>query len=178
MFNVREITTKDVDLLLDYWYSRSDDQLIKMGANPSKMPSREVFRINILNQLSLNYKLKKAYATIWLYNGIPIGHNNINKIAFGQEAYMHLHIWDVENRLKGLGQKLIKKSIALFFKNFNLQILFCEPYSKNPAPNKLLRKLGFTFMKKYSTIPGSINFKQEVNRWALSKEKFDTLKWI
>jgi len=37
---------------------------------------------------------------------------------------------------------------------------------------KVLKKIGFTFVKKHTTIPGSLNFEQEVNRWKLTKEMF------
>jgi hypothetical protein len=36
----------------------------------------------------------------------------------------------------------------------------------------VLAKVGFTFVKKYVTVPGIINFEQEVNRWQMSREQF------
>jgi [ribosomal protein S5]-alanine N-acetyltransferase len=36
----------------------------------------------------------------------------------------------------------------------------------------VLAKVGFTFVKKYVTVPGVINFEQEVNRWHMSREHF------
>jgi hypothetical protein len=50
--------------------------------------------------------------------------------------------------------------------------LYCEPYALNPAPNKTLEKLGFKFLKTYTTIPGWINFEQEVNLWELKNNIF------
>jgi RimJ/RimL family protein N-acetyltransferase len=177
MLSVREITTNDIELLLDYWYSRSEYQLKIMGADIQKLPPRNIFKANLEKQLSQNYNEKENFACIWLDNNMPIGHNNINNINIGNEAVMHLHIWNSEKRKSGLGYRLLQLSIPIFFKLFKLDKIICEPYVLNPAPNKTLKKLGFRFEKKYSTIPGSINFKQEVNRWILTKEELKLKNW-
>jgi RimJ/RimL family protein N-acetyltransferase len=67
-------------------------------------------------------------------------------------------------------------TLPYFFQNFELKNLYCEPYALNPAPNKTLKKIGFQFVKQYVTIPGSLNFEQEVNRWELKFEDFVLLK--
>jgi len=51
----------------------------------------------------------------------------------------------------------------------------CEPYALNPAPNKILKKVGFTFIKIYETTPGWINFKQKVNQYEFGKEMLSSL---
>lgn len=57
-----------------------------------------------------------------------------------------------------------------------LKNIYCEPYAQNPAPNKTLAKAGFLFVKKYTTIPGYLNFEQEVNQWLMTQEKFTSLE--
>src|SRR5665213_453769 len=66
----------------------------------------------------------------------------------------------------------LRQSLKLFFDRLELQDLYCEPFALNPAPNAVLAKVGFTFVKKYVTVPGLINFEQEVNRWHMSREHF------
>ena len=61
---------------------------------------------------------------------------------------MHLHLWNTTHRKKGVGSILIKKSLPLFFKNYQLEYLDCEPYALIPAPNKTLEKIGFQFIEK------------------------------
>ncbi len=85
---------------------------------------------------------------------------------------MHLHIWNSEVRKMGLGTQLVKMSLPYFFKNMNLKKLYCEPYALNPAPNNTLKKVGFEFVKEYITIPGFLNFEQQVNLWELTYDKF------
>jgi len=105
-------------------------------------------------------------------DGVPIGHSNVNDVIYGQQATMHLHIWQSANRQKGIGSTLISKSLPFYFEQLQLKKLFCEPYALNPAPNKTLKKIGFELLKNYRTTPGGINFEQEVNRWVLTKERY------
>jgi RimJ/RimL family protein N-acetyltransferase len=103
---------------------------------------------------------KKSYCIIWLVDDTPVGHSNINKIVFGEEAFMHLHIWDNTIRKKGFGTEMVKRTLPYFFNNYKLRNLYCEPYALNAAPNKTLEKVGFEFVKQYTTTPGWINFEQ------------------
>jgi RimJ/RimL family protein N-acetyltransferase len=69
----------------------------------------------------------------------------------------------------------MKMSLRLYFDKFELKKLFCEPYAKNPAPNKTLERLGFDFIEQYDTTPGWLNFFQTVNRWGMDLNKYKTL---
>lgn len=170
--SVREISFDDIDLVSDYWASSDPAFLMSMGVDLAKVPSRVDLVKMLQQQLSLSYKEKLSYAVIWLVNGQPSGHSNINKIIYGKEAFMHLHLWNSKNRRKGFGTEMVKMTIPYFFKNYKLEKLICEPYTLNPAPNNTLRKVGFEFVKSYRTIPGSLNFEQDVNQWELTSEIF------
>jgi RimJ/RimL family protein N-acetyltransferase len=134
----------------------------------SRLPARELFEQALLGNLALPYPKKKAYALIWEANGTPIGHSNLNPVTYGDEGYMHLHIWQEANRKKGWGAGLIALSLPWYFKNMKVKKLYCQPYALNPAPNRLLEKSGFTFVKHYTTIPGSFSYEQPVNLWKIA----------
>ena len=173
---IREIEQKDFNSIADYWLLSDPDFLIKMGVDLGKLPSRNRLIKMLTEQLELPIHLKKTYALIWELNGTPVGHTNVNNIVYGKEATMHLHLWKLDTRNKGLGTELIKKSLPFYFENLKLQKIICEPYALNPAPNRTLQNVGFNFIKKYTTIPGSLNFEQEVNRWELqSKDYFKNI---
>ena len=131
--------------------------------------------IKLESELTKPTQEKEFYYIIWQIDDKPIGHSNINNITYGNNATMHLHIWESENRHAGIGTNLITQTISYYFKNFKLQKLICEPYAENPAPNKILGKIGFKFIKKYKTTPGWINFYQAVNRFELLRERFNKL---
>jgi len=42
----------------------------------------------------------------------------------------------------------------------------------NPAPHKTLEKAGFHLAKEYTTVPGSINFEQQVKQWLITRQAF------
>jgi RimJ/RimL family protein N-acetyltransferase len=175
ILSVREITNRDVELITNYWTTASSDLLLGMGVDLTKMPSRDQW-ISLLNeQISLPYKEKKSYCIIWQLDNVAIGHSNINKIIYGEEAFMHLHLWHSVERRKGVGTQLVRMTLPYFFENFKLKKLFCEPYALNRAPNKTLHKAGFKFVKDYVTTPGWINFEQKVNLWELSRKEFNSM---
>lgn len=88
---------------------------------------------------------------------------------------MHLHLWNNSERKKGMGLNFVRRTLPEYFNNFKLKNLYCEPYAFNDAPNRTLGKIGFDFVRRYRTIPGYLNFEQEVNRWEMTLEKFNAL---
>ena len=170
--SVRELTSKDIDDIVNYWLHSDHDFLEGMGVDLKKIPSENDLRSMLSSQLTQDYQNKSSYCTIWELDGKPVGHCNVNKIEFGKEAYMHLHLWHGEIRKKGAGSNLVRMSLPYFFKNLQLQRVLSEPYALNPAPNKTLPKAGFRFVRSYTCIPGSLNFEQQVNLWEITRDEF------
>jgi RimJ/RimL family protein N-acetyltransferase len=173
--SVREITTADIPFIKNYWLSAAHSFLEGMGVDVSKMPSEEEWTGMLQAQIGKNYFEKQSYCLIWEVDGLPVGHSNVNQIKFGEEAAMHLHLWYPEKRKKGIGPQLVRLGLPLFFRNLQLQKVYSEPYALNPAPGRALEKAGFVFSKKYRTTPGWINFEQEVNRWEMTRERFEKI---
>ena len=175
--SVREIQQSDIEPLSDYWFKSDPAFLISMGVDLSKLPTRNEWEQMLNEQINQSYEEKKSYCIIWLVNDEAIGHCNVNRIIFGDEAYLHLHIWKPNNRTKGMGLQFVKMTLPWFFEKIELKKICCEPYTLNPAPNKTMEKLGFDFIKEYVTVPGWINFEQPVKHWELSLEKFKQLNY-
>lgn len=166
--SVREIKESDIPLIIDYWFNADPAFLTGMGVDLTKIPAKEKWPPMLTEQITLPYEQKRSYATIWELNGKPIGHCNVNEIIFGEQAYMHLHIWNAAERKMGLGVQLIKLSLPFFFKNLQLKKICCDPYALNPSPNKTLARAGFTFIKEYVGFPGAFSFEQPVNHWEIT----------
>lgn len=173
--SVREIQEKDIPHILDYWYTAKEEFLVLMGVEVGKMPSRPDFQAMLLTQLAAHYEHKKAYCIVWLYENKAIGHSNVNPLQYGVEANIHLHLWDGATRKKGLGTEFVKLTLPFYFQQLKLKKLICEPNALNPAPNLTLEKVGFDFVKEYTTVPGFINFEQAVKRWEMTQEKYHLL---
>jgi RimJ/RimL family protein N-acetyltransferase len=176
LLSVREIQLQDIPALVDYWMNADAATLAAMGADINKMPPREEWERMLTEQAKTPIKKRKSYCIIWEIGGEAVGHSNVNNIVFGQEATMHLHLWKADKRQKGAGTRLVKMTLPYFFENLELQTLYCEPYALNPAPNRVLENVGFIFVKKHTTTPGSITFEQEVNRWELTVERYREIR--
>lgn len=170
---VREMRSDDVDSIIDYFLNADREYLNGRGVDINKLPGKQDWKKIILTEFEKVFEYKSLYYLVWEINDTPVGHSHINDIVFGQEAFMHLHLWNSDNRQKGNGSYFVRESLPYYFENFELQNLFCQPYSLNPAPNKTLEKVGFTFIKKYETMPTPINFRQYVNLWKLSRNDFN-----
>jgi RimJ/RimL family protein N-acetyltransferase len=166
--SVREIKESDIPLIIDYWFNAEPSFLTGMGVDLAKIPAKENWQPMLTEQILLPYEQKKSYAIIWELNGKPIGHCNVNDIAFGKQAQMHLHIWYAEERKMGLGVQFIKLSLPFFFEHLQLKKIGCDPYALNPAPNKTLSKVGFTLINEYIGFPGSFSFEQPANHWEIN----------
>ena len=173
--SIREVNQGDVAMIADYWLGASETHLLSMGVDSSKLPSRASFITMLTHQISLPLEDKNSYCLIWERDGQPIGHCNTNPTQFGKEAFFHVHIWHKNYRKLGFGQILLLKSITQFFDVLKLKKLIGEPFASNPGPNRMLQVTGFTKVKKYNTIPGSLSFKQEVIRWEMKRDAFNKL---
>ncbi len=173
--SVREITENDFSAIVDYFLNADSDFLLALGVDASIMPERKAWLNLLADDYHQSVENKKFYYIIWLLDGTPVGHSNINKIIFGKEAYMHLHMWQLDNRQKGIGLQFVQMSVPYYINNFKLKNLYCEPYALNLPPNKTLQKAGFDFREQYETTPGWLNFFQKVNKWCMSNEKYKTL---
>ena len=160
----------DYERMIDYFLQADQKFLISMGVDPGKLPTRKDWLDRLLPDLERTDCEKQTYFLSWLYNGVAIGHSNVNKIKYGEEAYIHLHIWAPEHRKVGIGTEFLRKSANAFIRKFALKSLCCEPYAENPAANRVLSKVGFRFIRRYRTVPGLINFDQEVNQYVIQHE--------
>ena len=167
--SIKPMDLSEAKLMIDYFVSADEGFLKGMGADPAKLPQAdEWFRI-LEEDFSRPFQTRQFYFVTWMADDKPIGHSNINKIIFGQEAFVHLHIWQSQHRRSGSAEFYLANSIAQYFELFKLRKLCCEPFIDNPAPNKVLPKLGFQLIRSYETTPGWINLHQRVNRWEFER---------
>lgn len=169
--SLRQSEVSDFESVVDYFLKSDKDFLLAMGVEISKLPSKEEWLNVLTSDFYMGNEKKSFFYVTLLLNNEPVGHSNINKIVFSEEAYMHLHLWQKQIRQKGIGFDLLQMTLPHYFDTFKLKKLYCEPSAFNPAQNKALEKLGFYFIKSYDTIPGWINSYQTVNRWCLAVEK-------
>ena len=155
--------------MIDYFLLAEDSFLRGMGVDPKRLPTREAWLRQVLIDHDKPDPDKERFYLAWLLDGKQVGHSSINGIKIGVEAYLHLHLWHPQVRKSGLGTEFLRKSVHFYFRRFRFTRILCQPYAENPAPNRALRKLGFQFIKRYRTVPGLINFEQQVNLYELRR---------
>ena len=158
--------------MVDYFLSADDAYLWRLGADRSKFPSRDEWLRQALADRESPDEHKDRLYVAWIYNGRAVGHSSVNQIKIGEQAYIHLHLWDPTLRKSGLGTEFFRKSVDFYFERLHLKRLFCEPHAENTAPNKLLQRVGFRFVKRHRTAPGLINFEQEANLYELTRAEW------
>jgi [ribosomal protein S5]-alanine N-acetyltransferase len=160
---------EEYELMLDYFYKADDAFLCGMGVDRLKLPERDKWLDALLVDHEKPGEERDRFYLVWMFRGERVEHSSINKIVRGIEAFIHLHLWSARLRKAGLGTEFVRKSANFYFERFDLKKLICEPWAGNLAPNRVLEKLGFTFVTRYRTIPGVIAYEQEVNRYELRR---------
>jgi RimJ/RimL family protein N-acetyltransferase len=165
--SVRPLAASEILLVVRYFHTADDAFLLGMGVDRAKLPAEKEWLERSSASLDKPDVEKEVFFVGWVKDGPLVGHSSINKIQFGDQAFIHLHLWKPELRRAGLGATFFKLSANYFMERFQLKRLFCEPYANNPAPNRVLSKLGFRFVKQHRIVPGLISFEQDVNRYEL-----------
>jgi RimJ/RimL family protein N-acetyltransferase len=167
--NVRPMTLPETELIIEYFHGATPEHLETMGVDPTRLPATAAWRERFRQNFALPIEQRPAFQTIWLDGERPIGLSTTDKIVFGEQANMHLHIIDADRRNSGAGAPCVRQSVDIYFETLKLKRLFCEPYAFNVAPNRTLQKTGFKYLKTYMTVPGPLNYHQAVTRWVVER---------
>ena len=166
---VREMELAEVGVIVDYFHSASPEHLELLGVDPTRLPAPEHWRRRYDTECGRGYRERSTILVLWELDGVPFGFSTADKIRYGAQANMHLHIVDPERRRVGLGSECVRRTAAIYFETLALQRLFCEPNAFNVAPNRTLQRAGFTYVKTHMTVPGPLNYHQAVTRWVLER---------
>jgi RimJ/RimL family protein N-acetyltransferase len=159
----------EADCIIDYFHGATPEHLEQLGVDPSRLPDRTRWREILARELGLPIPERRALAVLWEADGRTVGFSTADKITFGREAHMHLHVVDPERRRRGVGVACVRETVKLYFELLRLERLWCEPNAFNVAPNRTLQRAGFTYVKTHRTVPGWINFHQPVTQWVIAR---------
>ena len=125
MKEVTPMSKDEIHFVVDYFCDADPDYLRGMGADKSLLPAKNDWTNFLESQILLDNRDKQFFYLIWWLNGKPIGHTNINKIRYGKEANMHLHIWYPEYRKSGIAIEFFQIALPIYFEEFKLERLIC-----------------------------------------------------
>jgi RimJ/RimL family protein N-acetyltransferase len=166
---VREMELAEVGLRIDYFHDSSDEHLTKLGVNRASLPTKEAWRSAYTADYALPIEDRNGVALIWELDGRTVGFSSADRIVFGEEAFMHLHIVSPELRHMGFGAEFVMESVRHYFQMLHLERLYCEPNAFNTAPNRTLQRAGFRYLFTHEAQPTPINFHQTITRWVIER---------
>ena len=161
----------EVDVRIDYFHDSSDDHLLKLGVDRASLLSKEAWRSVYAEDYALPVRARQNFALIWQLDGETVGFSSADRIVFGAEAFMHLHILNPEFRHKGLGTAFVRESARQYFRALELERLYCEPNAFNSAPNRTLQRAGFRYLFTHEAQPSPMNFLQVTTRWVMERSE-------
>src|SRR5437867_3755965 len=100
---VRPLRLDEVGLRIAYFHDASDEYLLKLGVDRALLPSREDWLANYEEDFARPIAERATYNLAWELDGRLVGFSSTDKIDFGEQAFMHLHIVREPNRRRGLG---------------------------------------------------------------------------
>ena len=166
---VREMMGSEAEVIIDYFLRATPEYLEILGVDPSRLPPSQSWRERFERESARPTEQRGWIAVIWLLDDQPVGFSTSDKITFGEQANMHLHVIDPERRNRGIGAECVRRSADFYFERLKLKRLFCEPNAFNVAPNRALQKVGFKYLKTHMTVPGPLNYHQAVTRWVIER---------
>jgi RimJ/RimL family protein N-acetyltransferase len=161
----------EVGVIIDYFHQSPVGHLEMMGVDPTKLPEPAKWRQRYIDEYGKPIENRKTFLIIWKDNNTTVGFSTADKIIYGEEAYMHLHVIHPERRNRGIGALCVQESARIYFESLRLQRLYCQPNAFNVAPHRTLQKVGFKYLKTYETVPGPLNYHQTVTLWILEKSQ-------
>ena len=167
--HVREMTLSEVHLRIEYFHNATDDHLRVLGVDRALLPSREAWQALYEADYARPVAERVNYSLVWELAGRIVGFSSTDNIAFGEQAFMHLHIIESHDRRVGMGAEFVRLSALQYFDVLQLQRLYSQPNAFNVAPNRTLQRVGFRYVFTREMQPGPINYVQPVTRWVLDK---------
>jgi RimJ/RimL family protein N-acetyltransferase len=165
--SVRQMELAEAQLIIDYFHTATPEHLELLGVDPTRLPDPGRWMDGYAADYGKPIQDREFMLVVWETNGEQVGFSTADKIRFGQEAYMHLHMVDPQHRRAGSGLRCVRETVRLYFDLLQLERLYCEPNAFNVAPNKTLQRAGFRYVKTHMTVPGRLNYHQAVTRWVI-----------
>ena len=166
---VREMMSSEVNIIIQYFQDSTPEHLETLGVDPSRLPPAQSWRERLQRECTLPIEQRTMMLVIWLSDDQPVGFSTSDKIRYGEQAHMHLHVTEPERRHQGTGVECVRRSADIYFERLKLKRLFCEPNAFNVPPNRTLQKAGFKYLKTHMTVPRPLNFRQAVTRWVMER---------
>src|SRR5262249_46785271 len=133
---VRDLIKDDIETIVDYWHESDHGFLYSLGADLSKLTSRDSTRQRLLSSLSKGPEPSRAYFVI-TSGGSILAYTNLN-FRSSNEACAHFHVLKRTARVKAAMYVLFPDIMRAFFSLFPLQRIEMQTLPENHSIDRLL----------------------------------------
>ncbi len=128
---IREMALDEVGLIIDYFHGSPPEHLETLGVDPTRLPTRQAWRVRYVEGYDKAIQDRSTLLVIWMLDGVGIGFSAADKIVYGDEANMHLHVVDAQRRGSGIGSACVRETGVL---NYHLAVTrWCLKATGPPA---------------------------------------------
>jgi len=92
--NVRPMQLEEVSVVIDYFHRASAEHLETLGVDPTRLPDPSKWRQLYEHEYSQPLERRGSFMVLWELEGRPMGFSTVDRLKYGEEAYMHLHVID------------------------------------------------------------------------------------
>jgi hypothetical protein len=136
---LRDLSEEDIDSVVRYWFTSSDEFLDFMGVDRRRLGTKEETRQRFLGAIRTGEREQKAFALAITLNGILVGYTLLNRYA-PETNYSHWHILVPELRGCGVSSALYPHRIKAYFDLAPIERLIHQTRTRNTAVNRMLDK--------------------------------------
>ena len=137
---IRDFLPEDIIPMVKYWTQSSAEFWKVRGVAKDKLNTEGEFTERYKNAF-LNNGGVKTIAVIQFF-GKAIGVHSLTDLIENESAVFHAHIWDEENRKRGIGFYSYLKAAEYFMYKLNLKKIIFKTPIINIGANRIKKKLG------------------------------------
>jgi RimJ/RimL family protein N-acetyltransferase len=167
---LRDLIEDDVDTIVGYWHDGDATFLNSLGADVSKLGSRDGTRERLLTSLQEASQPSKAYFLV-VSETERLAYTNLN-FRSGTEACAHFHVLKHTARVRAIMYVLFPEVIKTFFSRFRLERIEMQTLPENKNIDRLLRRFGLASRRAFLDNPDGFARRGELNIWELRSADF------
>jgi RimJ/RimL family protein N-acetyltransferase len=162
---LRDMVEGDVDTIVRYWHDSDPGFLHSLGADVSKLVSRDATRERLLTSGKEALQPSKAYFAV-VCGAELLAYTNLN-FRSDAEACAHFHVLKRTPKVKAIMYVLFPEVIRTFFSRFQLERIEMQTLPENKNIDRLLRRFGLIPSRTFLANPDGFGRPGELNIWEL-----------
>ncbi|HLW43520.1 MAG TPA: hypothetical protein VKS00_03465 [Candidatus Acidoferrales bacterium] len=155
MAGLRDLTSADLPVILDYWLLSPDEFLAFMGIDRARLGSADDIRRRFSAAMRTGDSRQSSIALAITLDERLIGYTLLNRYSESVN-YSHWHITDAQLRARGISTALYPHRIKAYFDLVPIARLIHQTRTRNLAVNRMLDKFIPVSETKYIEKPDGV----------------------